>query len=111
VTARQIDRAVDILGVAAVEGIAGRRLLSIGPNSDSRDSDTCAKGRRSYFDPRSGANIDCTIVRSGTAGQNEGDARPVDGAVADDRKVASVEDVGTRPQARVAPPATSIPPQ
>src|ERR1700745_1495992 len=94
--AREIDRAVDILGVVAVEGVASSNLISIDPNSDAGDSRASAEGRRGYFDPRSGANIDCTIVRSGTAGENEGDSRPVDGAAAADRKVAAVEDVGAR---------------
>src|SRR6516165_12513579 len=94
--ARQIDRAVDILGVAAVEGITSARLISIDPNSYPWNSGDGAKGRSSHFDPRSGANIDCAVVRSGTAGENKGHARPIDGAAADDRKVASVQDVSAR---------------
>src|SRR4029077_7915460 len=94
--AGQIDRAVDILAASAVEGVVGGLLISIHPNSDTRNSGGGAQSRRSYLGRRARANVDRAIVRSGPAGQNEGDARPVDGAVAADRKVASVEDVGAR---------------
>ena len=60
--AGQIDCTVDILGPAAVEGVARRRRMSVDPNGDSRNSHRSAEGGCRHLDCRAGPNIDRAII-------------------------------------------------